>query len=57
MIFIEIVFTLKNCSEKNKLYKYFVWKCPKCKSKLYYNQSNRGGKMRVCYKCGNKEYF
>ena len=42
---------------KNKLYKYFVWKCPKCKSKLYYNQSNRGGKMRVCYKCGNKEYF
>ena len=33
------------------------WKCPKCKSKLYYNQSNRGGKMRVCYKCGNKEYF
>lgn len=42
---------------KNKLYKYFVWKCPKCGSKLYYNQNNRGGKVHICYKCGTKAYF
>ena len=42
---------------KNKLYKYFVWKCPKCGSKLYYNQNNRGGKVHICYKCGNRQYF
>ena len=43
---------------KNKLYKYFVWKCPKCNSKLYYNQSGRAGKQHICYKCGFKaSYF
>lgn len=42
---------------RNKLYKYFVWKCPKCGSKLYYNQNNRGGRVHICYKCGEKSYF
>ena len=42
---------------KNKLYKYFVWKCPICGSKLYYNQSNRGGRVHICYKCKHKTFF
>ena len=42
---------------KNKLYKYFVWKCPLCGSKLYYNQNNRGGKVHICYKCGHKHSY
>lgn len=42
---------------KNKLYKYFVFKCPLCGSKLYYNQNNRGGRVHICYKCGHKTYF
>ena len=41
---------------KNKLYKYFVWQCPLCGSKLYYNQNNRGGRVH-CYKCKHKTYF
>ena len=42
---------------KNKLYKYFVWQCPLCGSKLYYNQNNRGGRVHICYKCKHKTYF
>ena len=42
---------------KDKLYKYFVWECPRCHSKLYYNRGNRAGKQRVCYKCGHKVVY
>lgn len=42
---------------KNKLYKFFVWKCPICGSKLYYNQNNRGGRVHICYKCKHKHSF
>lgn len=42
---------------KNKLYRYFVWKCPICGSKLYYNQNNRGGRVHICYKCKHKTCF
>ena len=40
----------------NKLHKYFIWKCPACGSKIYYNKSGRDGMTHVCYKCGYKTY-
>lgn len=41
---------------KNKLRNTKIHKCPFCGSKLYYNTSNRSGRLRVCYKCGKSTY-
>ena len=40
-------------SLKNKLRKYYVKKCPSCKSNLYYNKFVKGDKNSYCYECGS----
>ena len=39
---------------KSKIMKYYYKKCPKCGSTLYYNKTDRYGKLvSYCYECGN----
>lgn len=39
---------------RNKCERYYVKKCPKCGSNLYYNKRNRTGKtVSYCYECGS----
>jgi predicted RNA-binding Zn-ribbon protein involved in translation (DUF1610 family) len=38
---------------KNKVMKYYYKTCPNCGSHLYYNKTNRKGKLvSYCYECG-----
>lgn len=40
---------------KNKVMKYYYKECPKCGSTLYYNKTDRYGKLvSYCYECGSK---
>ena len=39
---------------KNKVMRYYYKECPKCGSTLYYNKTNRYGKLvSYCYECGS----
>lgn len=39
---------------KNKVIKYYYKKCPQCGSTLYYNKTDRNGKLvGHCYECGS----